>query len=240
MASFFEEAPKPRLAAYKAGSYQVPSEASVALLAADMGDASAVAAALAAGARCLFFQKGTSALHLACAANAAAAVGLMLESYCTAAVAAPPSSPGLAAPTRAACVAEALGARTDSSQETPLLSACGAGAKDVVALLLGEGGDPKTANSYGSTCLHLASRAPVNAAACVSLLLGALGTPPLPPAVVDAANNRGSAPLHFALLAAPAVRAGSVLEAVAGARIIGALQHVVGATSVVWHFLQRP
>ena len=72
--------------------------------------------------------------------------------------------------------------------------------QDVMALLLAKGARPADANNYGSTCLHLAARAPRHASAAVVLLLGA-------GAAVQTANNRGSSPLHFAVFAEPEAEA---------------------------------
>jgi ankyrin repeat protein len=67
-----------------------------------------------------------------------------------------------------------------------------------MALLLAKGATATDANSFGSTCLHMAARAPQQASACVALLLahGAGES-------VQVANNRGSSPLHFAAFAKP-------------------------------------
>jgi cytohesin len=75
--------------------------------------------------------------------------------------------------------------------------------QNVMALLLAKGATPSDANSYGSTCLHLAARAPQNAAACVALLLAHSGGGAAAAASVQAPNHRGSSPLHFAVFAVP-------------------------------------
>jgi len=67
-----------------------------------------------------------------------------------------------------------------------------------MTLLLAKGATATDANSFGSTCMHLAARATQQASACVALLLkhGAGES-------VQISNNRGSSPLHFAIFAQP-------------------------------------
>lgn len=96
--------------------------------------------------------------------------------------------------------------------------------KDVLALLLAKGADPADANGYGSSCLHLAARAPQHAAACVAQLLAHGGA-----ASVHASNHRGSSPLHFAVFARPEA------EAVATVRTSGsARSHSQGSPLPAW------
>mmetsp|Transcript_46237 Transcript_46237/g.104414 ORF Transcript_46237/g.104414 Transcript_46237/m.104414 type:complete len:422 (+) Transcript_46237:111-1376(+) len=190
MAFFVDPGPVPE---YQKGSYQQPDMPTLDLLKADYSDVTSLKKLLDAGAKPLFFKEGTTALHRACSAGKVEAATLFLEAYQS------KEQGGKGEGGAQTALADALGARTDANQETPILSACGAGAEAVVALLLSKGASALDANSYGSTCLHLASRSgpPVGRASnCANLLLER-------GAQVNVANHRGSTPLHFALHAAP-------------------------------------
>jgi ankyrin repeat protein len=107
MASF-ERVPK-----YRLSSYQQPNSATNSLLANDLNDTSLVVREIMEGGLALFYKGGVSVLHRACERNAAASVTLLLDSYCGA--------------DNEVALRDALGARTDASQETALLSACRTG-----------------------------------------------------------------------------------------------------------------
>lgn len=150
----------------------------------------------------MFYKEGTTALHKACEANAVKAVELMIESYVASAEEKAGSS--------AVALKDVLGCRTDSNQATPLLTACGSGALDVVELLLKKGSNPlDMENSYGSMCLHLAARSGSPSASAVCQRLLDAGAP------VSVANNRGAHPLHFSLSSKPESEAVKVIEVLA-------------------------
>jgi ankyrin repeat protein len=59
--------------------------------------------------------------------------------------------------------AHAIAAKTDATQETPLLVACASGALEVVHYLLELGANILDHNSYGNTPLHLVRIHPFDA-----------------------------------------------------------------------------
>lgn len=127
---------RPEEPIYRKGSYQSPTAETNDLLA-NFSDVEAVKTALEAGAKPLFVKDGTTALHMACGANAVQAATLMLEAYAKEDHGGPFG------------LRHAMSARTDVSQATPIVVASGEGADDVIEMLLSKGANANDANSYG-------------------------------------------------------------------------------------------
>mmetsp|Transcript_32231 Transcript_32231/g.37870 ORF Transcript_32231/g.37870 Transcript_32231/m.37870 type:complete len:260 (-) Transcript_32231:144-923(-) len=191
---------------YHSQVYQKPTEIKAKLFECDISSLSEVKALVEQGALPLYFKEGTTPLHIASGANAVETTKFFLDSYC-----------------ENGEVIDAMSAKTDALQETPLICACENGSLEVVELLLKMGASALDQNSYGSTCLHLASRAPRNAPALTRLLLQA-------GAKISVANHRGLDALHFAPFAEPesdAVEVAGILVE-AGAQVNA--QDLQGAT----------
>lgn len=100
---------------YQSGSYQLEDAPTRQLLKSNLADAGAVRAQLSLGAKPLFYKSGMSILHLACEAKSATVVALLLDAYIS------------DAQEDEFALQDALSARSDVNQETPLLTSCRVG-----------------------------------------------------------------------------------------------------------------